>query len=61
MKYGLGSNYWNEYILEGYWRHTDCMISLLGVPDVDAGRPHSKATAGNEARLRQHYGAALRG
>lgn len=61
MKYGLGPNYWNEYILEGYWRHTDCMISLLGLPDVDAGRPHSKATAGSEARLRQHYGAALRG
>lgn len=61
MKYGLGHSYWNEYILEAYWRHTDCMISLLGVPDVEAGRPHSKETAGNEARLRHHYGAALRG
>lgn len=61
MKSGLSPDYWSDYIFEGYRRHTDCMISLLGVPDVEAGRPHSKATAGNEARLRHHYGAALRG
>ena len=61
MKYGLRPNYWNDYIFEGYWRHTDCMIALLGVPDVEAGRPHSKAISGNVARLRHHYGAALRG
>lgn len=61
MKYGLSLNYWNEYIFEGYWQHSDHMIALLGVPDIEASRPHSNGSAGDSARLRHHYGAALRG
>ncbi|MEP7123897.1 MAG: hypothetical protein ABJE95_23415 [Byssovorax sp.] len=41
MKYGLGPNYWNEYVVEGYLRATDQAIWLLGLPDVAESRPQS--------------------
>lgn len=41
MKYGLGQNYWNEYIFEGYAGHDDQAIWLRGLPDVAESRPHS--------------------
>ena len=42
MKYGLGPNYWNEYVFEGYHRHTDQAIWLRGLPDVAKSRPHAR-------------------
>lgn len=59
MKFGFGHNYWNEYIFEGYWEHTDGMITLLGLPDVAASRPQSREVDGETARLRTYYGPAL--
>ena len=41
MKHGLGPNYWNEYIFEGYLRDTDQAIWLRGLPDVAESRPQS--------------------
>ena len=41
MKYGLGPNYWNELLFEGYLRHTDQAIWLRGLPDVAESRPRS--------------------
>ena len=41
MKYGLGPNYWNEYIFEGHLRDTDQAIWLRGLPDVAESRPQS--------------------
>lgn len=41
MKHGLGPNYWNEYLFEGYLRHTDQAIWLRGLPDVPESRPRS--------------------
>jgi hypothetical protein len=41
MKYGVGPNYWNEYIFEGYSDHDDQAIWLRGLPDVAESRPHS--------------------
>jgi hypothetical protein len=43
MKYGLGPNYWNELVFEGYLRHTDHAIWLRGLPDVAESRPRSAA------------------
>ena len=42
MKFGLGPNYWNEFVVEGYLRHTDHAIWLRGLPDVAESRPRSK-------------------
>ena len=51
MKYGLsrqkmnyrrpGMHYWNEYVFEGYYSHSDNMILLAGYPDIPLSRPHS--------------------
>jgi hypothetical protein len=41
MKYGLGPNYWSEYIFEAYLRDTDQAIWLRGLPDVAESRPRS--------------------
>ncbi|MFH0908796.1 MAG: hypothetical protein V1929_08540 [bacterium] len=50
MKYGLSSNYWNEYVFEAYVNHRQDMILLTGFPDVPSSRPHSQL---NEAKMRQ--------
>ena len=50
MKYGLSSNYWNEYVFEAYVNHRPDMILLAGFPDVPSSRPHSRI---NEAKRRQ--------
>jgi hypothetical protein len=42
MKYGLGPKYWLEYILEAYVRDTELTISLTGLPDIEASRPHAR-------------------
>jgi hypothetical protein len=41
MKYGLGPNYWNEYLFEGYLRSDEQAIWLRGLPDVAESRPQS--------------------
>ncbi len=43
MKYGLSSVYWNEYIFESYANHRPGAIHLVGLPDVEQSRPHSRA------------------
>jgi len=42
MKYGLGRNYWNEYIFEAYVNHQHDAVFLMGLPDVEESRPHSR-------------------
>jgi hypothetical protein len=44
LKYGLKSNYWNEYVFEAYVNHTAAAIFLAGLPDVAESRPHSRAS-----------------
>ncbi len=41
MKYGLGPNYWNQFIFEAYLRDTDQAIWLRGLPDIAESRPRS--------------------
>jgi len=41
MKHGLGPNYWNEFIFEGYWDSDDQAIWLSGLPDIAESRPHA--------------------
>jgi hypothetical protein len=43
MKYGPEPSYWNEYIFEAYLNHDSDVIRLVGLPDVEASRPHSRA------------------
>jgi hypothetical protein len=43
MKHGLGPNYWNEFVFEGYLRHDEQAIWLRGLPDVAESRPHAQA------------------
>lgn len=50
MKYGLGRNYWNEYIFEGYVNHEHEWILLAGFPDIASSRPHSR-----ESEKRRDY------
>ncbi len=45
MKYGLSQLYWNEYIFEAYANHRPDVIYLRGLPDVEEGRPHSRANS----------------
>ncbi len=45
MKYGLSNSYWNEYIFEAYVNHRPDMILVMGLPDVDESRPHSRANS----------------
>jgi len=40
MKYGLISDYWNEYVFQAYSNHTDIIIFLYGVPDKSEDLPH---------------------
>ncbi|PWF43161.1 hypothetical protein [Massilia glaciei] len=42
MKHGLTQNHWAEYVFESYSGHTDNAIFIVGLPDVDESRPHSK-------------------
>jgi len=42
MKYGLHSNYWNEYIFLSYVNNLSSAIFLRGLPDVQGSLPHSK-------------------
>ncbi|SER67843.1 hypothetical protein SAMN05421690_105214 [Nitrosomonas sp. Nm51] len=42
MKYGLGRNYWNEYVFLAYRNHQHDMILLEGFPDIPSSLPHTK-------------------
>ena len=43
MKYGLGKNYWNEYLFLAYVNHKEDRIFLSGFPDIPSSLPHSDA------------------
>lgn len=43
MRRGQGRHYWNEFVFEAYARHNLGAIFLIGLPDVEESRPHSKA------------------
>ena len=45
MKFGLQTNYWPEYVFEGYVNHKSDVIFLRGLPDVAESRPHSSVNA----------------
>jgi len=42
MKYGLSTNYWNEYVFLSYRNHQSNMILLEGFPDILSSMPHAK-------------------
>lgn len=47
MKWGHpphGERYWLEYIFEAYATHSDSIVFLRGLPDIDESRPHSAAS-----------------
>jgi hypothetical protein len=52
MKWGLGSNYWAEYVFEAYAGHDPDGIRLMGLPDVPESRPHSRMNEADGRHLR---------
>ena len=42
MKYGLGKNYWNEFVFLAYVNFKPEMILLTGLPDKPKTLPHSE-------------------
>lgn len=45
MKYGPSRSYWNEYVFEAYASHRTEVIFLVGLPDIEASRPHSRVNS----------------
>ncbi len=43
MKGALAPNYWLEYVFEAYSNYNDHAIFIVGLPDIDKSRPHSRA------------------
>jgi hypothetical protein len=41
LKYGLDTNYWNEFIFQAYHHHQHDAIFLAGIPDLMATLPHA--------------------
>lgn len=41
LKYGLGKNYWNEFVFKAYHHHLAQAIFLAGIPDLKATLPHA--------------------
>lgn len=41
LKYGLGPNYWNEFVFTGYHHHLSGAIFLAGIPDLKGTLPHA--------------------
>lgn len=41
MKFGLNSNYWNEFVLKAYSHHQTEAVFLAGIPDLQATLPHA--------------------
>lgn len=41
LKFGLSTNYWNEFVLQAYHHHEAQAIFLAGIPDLKATLPHA--------------------
>jgi hypothetical protein len=41
LKFGLGKNYWNEFVFLAYHHHQVDAIFLTGIPDLKATLPHA--------------------
>jgi len=41
LKFGLGKNYWNEFVFNAYHHHQANAIFLTGIPDLKATLPHA--------------------
>ena len=41
LKFGLGTNYWNEFVFTAYHHHHGQAIFLAGIPDLKATLPHA--------------------
>lgn len=41
LKFGLGTNYWNEFVFKAYHHHQAQAIFLAGIPDLKATLPHA--------------------
>jgi hypothetical protein len=41
LKFGLGKNYWNEFVFLAYHHHQAVAIFLSGIPDMKATLPHA--------------------
>jgi len=41
LKYGLSTNYWNEYVFQAYINHQTQAVFLAGIPDLKATLPHA--------------------
>ena len=41
LKFGLGKNYWNEFVFLAYHHHQGDAIFLTGIPDLRATLPHA--------------------
>jgi len=41
LKFGLGTNYWNEFVFKAYNGHQSDAIFLAGIPDLKATLPHA--------------------
>ena len=41
LKFGLGKNYWNEFVFVAYHHHQADAIFLTGIPDTKATLPHA--------------------
>ena len=41
LKFGLSTNYWNEFVFTAYHHHQAQAIFLAGIPDLKATLPHA--------------------
>ncbi len=41
LKFGIGKNYWNEFVFTAYHHHQAQAIFLAGIPDLRATLPHA--------------------
>jgi len=41
LKFGTGTNYWNEFVFQAYHHHQAQAIFLAGIPDLKATLPHA--------------------
>jgi len=41
LKFGLSTNYWNEFVFTAYHHHQSQAIFLAGIPDLKATLPHA--------------------
>ena len=41
LKFGLGPNYWNEFVFKSYLNFQPDAVFLTGIPDMKATLPHA--------------------